>query len=748
MRNKKISRIIVLTLILSTLLSVSAFADVMGDYLNGYKVNQGAGMTLAKGIYWTGSDYRNENYIEYTANSAVQPMVVYGSKLTNYGSYSSMSNLLESRGYHAIAGINGDYYNMSNFEPLGVVIYEGRLISSDGGLNAVGFRADGSTVMGKPAMKMSVTVGGTPFALAKYNKTRNATDFALLDSEYGSTTKSAAAGFDVICTPSAGTVSMNCALTLTVDEVKESSGAVSIPSGKLVLSLAKTASEDKLAAVQALKAGDTVEVSITSAQQWQDVQFAVGSLYKLVTNGVVETGLNASYEPRTAIGLKPDGTMIMYTVDGRQSGYSIGATMPQVANRLIELGCTEATIMDGGGSTSMNAIYLGDKSISQINKSSGGTQRSVTNYIVLATKNSATGTAAQLAVTPLSTIMLSGAQRSFSAKAADEYGYAAAAPSGLTWSVTGGIGSIDPNGVFTAAGEGSGEVTVSSGNLAPASVGVRVVSTPDSISVKNQATGAAVSSLNIRAGGSIDLTAGAAINHTSLLSGDGCYTWGVTGGIGKIDADGKFTAADITGEGSITVTAGKKTVSIPVKLFQTGSFDDVRTTSWYYDAAEYVNEKGLITGTANRTFSPNLSVSRAMMTTVLWRMAGQPDVENAQSFTDVAADSWYAKAVAWAQSSGVVTGYGDGVFKPNTDVTRQQMAAMLYRYECSVNGTPTVSGSLSAYPDAGKVSAWATDAMNWCISKGIISGIDGKLVPDGTATRAQCAAIVQRYASK
>ena len=78
----------------------------------------------------------------------------------------------------------------------------------------------------------------------------------------------------------------------------------------------------------------------------------------------------------------------------------------------------------------------------------------------------------------------------------------------------------------------------------------------------------------------------------------------------------------------------------------------------------------------------------------------------------------------------------------------QQMAAMLYRYECSVNGTPTVAGSLSAYPDAGKVSAWATDAMSWCISKGIISGIDGKLVPDGTATRAQCAAIVQRYASK
>ena len=136
----------------------------------------------------------------------------------------------------------------------------------------------------------------------------------MLSAPLSNKSKSAAAGFDVICTPSVGNVSMNCALTLTVDEVKESSGAVSIPAGKLVLSLAKTASEDKLAAVKALKAGDAVEVSITSAQQWQDVQFAVGSLYKLVTNGVVETGLNASYEPRTAIGLKPDGEWHTYRI--------------------------------------------------------------------------------------------------------------------------------------------------------------------------------------------------------------------------------------------------------------------------------------------------------------------------------------------------------------------------------------------------------------------------------------------------
>ena len=750
MRNRKLTVTIALTLAICTLLSVTALADVMGTRLTGYSAAGGTGMTLARGIYWTGSDYRNENYIEYTANSDVQPMVVYGSKLTNYGSFSSMASLLQSKGYHVVAGINGDYYNMSNYEPLGVVIYEGRLISSDGGLNAVGFRSDGTAIIGRPAMSMTVTVGGTQFAMPKYNKTRNTTDFALLNTDYGPTTRSTAAGWDVICTSSADTVTLNTQLTLTVDSVEEDKGAVGIPSGKMVLSLPATASEDKIAAVKALKAGDTIQVSISGAEEWKDVQFAVGSLYKLVTNGTVGPRLDNTYEPRSAVGLKPDGTLVLYTVDGRQAGYSVGATMTQLAERMIELGCTEATIMDGGGSTSMNAIYLGDESISQINRSSGGTQRSVTDYIVLATKGTATGTASQLAIYPLSTIILKGGQRSFTARAADEYGYAAPLPSGVTYSVTGDAGTIDQNGVFTAQKEGTCTVTASAPNVTPASVEVRVVETPETITVINEAGKTAVTGLSVRAGGGVDFTASCSINHTAILSEDTDYSWGVTGNIGTIDANGKFTAADVTADGNITVTAGGKTVAIPIKTYQTGSFDDVRTTSWYYDAVEYVNGQGLITGTGTRQFSPGANISRAMMATVLWRMAGKPAAAGtAAGFSDVASGSWYSEAVAWAQSTGVVTGYSDGTFNPTGDINREQMAAMLYRYETLKNGAPASSGSLAAYTDAGKVSSWAKDAMTWCVTNGIITGTtDTAVSPKTTATRAQCAAIIQRYMTK
>ena len=133
--------------------------------------------------------------------------------------------------------------------------------------------------------------------------------------------------------------------------------------------------------MSALEVGDTVTINISCADGWEDVEYAIGSLYKLVTNGVVESGLDNSSAPRTAVGLTADGEMILYTIDGRQSGHSVGASMNQVASRLVELGCVEATLLDGGGSTTLNAVYGGEDVISQINKPSDGKQRSVTNYI-------------------------------------------------------------------------------------------------------------------------------------------------------------------------------------------------------------------------------------------------------------------------------------------------------------------------------------------------------------------------------
>lgn len=748
MLKRKINRIIVSALVVLMLLSISVFADVYGEQLTSYEAPQGVGMSINKGIYWTGSDYVNENYIEYTPNETVKPMVVYGSKLTNYGSYSAMASLLESKGYHAIAGINGDYYNMSTYEPIGIVIYEGNLISSDSGTNAVGFKDDGTAIIGRPYMNSKIVIGETEFSLPKINKARNTTDFSLMTPDYGSDTKSSDEGYDIICTPSEQYIKLNSSITLTVDEVKETNGKTAIPEGKMILTISAKASEDKIEAVKALQSGDAITVNVAASALWNDVVFAVGSYRKLVTNGQVETSeakLDETLEPRSAIGVKADGTIVVYTVDGRRSGYSVGATMTKLAQRLIEMGCVEATIMDGGGSTSMNTIYLGDSSISQVNKSSGGTQRSVTNYIVLATKVAATGQATQLTAYPLSNYMLVGNTRSYGVKAADEYGYAASVPGNLTYNVEGDIGTITDKGVFTATKPGIGGIKISSPGLSDAVVTVHVAETPDSITVKNQTTAKAVNSITLKAGASIDLTAVAMINHVTYATDDVCYDWSVEGDVGTITDQGKFTANDVTGEGKILVSAGDKTVSVAVSIYQNGAFDDVKSTDWYYDCTEYVNSNNLITGTANRTFSPNVKINRAMMATVLWRLAGKPVADNKSDFTDVEDGTWYSDAVAWAQSTGIVNGYEDNTFHPKDDISREQMAAMLYRYESVMKEAPETGSSLSGYPDADSVSSWATEALAWCVSKGIINGMDGKLAPADNATRAQCAAIIQRY---
>ena len=156
-------------------------------------------------------------------------------------------------------------------------------------------------------------------------------------------------------------------------------------------------------------------------------------------------------------------------------------------------------------------------------------------------------------------------------------------------------------------------------------------------------------------------------------------------------------------------------------------YTDVQAGDWYYDAVAYVSEHGLMDGVGSGKFNPEGAVTRAMVWTVLARMAGED--------TD-GGSTWYAKAQEWVMETGV----SDGT-NPTASITREQLAAMLYRYA----GSPAVTGSLSAYPDAGEVSDWAVDAMVWATEEGIINGMGGNLSPKTGATRAQLAAMLMRF---
>ena len=171
-------------------------------------------------------------------------------------------------------------------------------------------------------------------------------------------------------------------------------------------------------------------------------------------------------------------------------------------------------------------------------------------------------------------------------------------------------------------------------------------------------------------------------------------------------------------------------------------FGDVPQTSWFADAVKYVSENKLMNGTSTTAFSPNENMSRAMLATVLYRMSGET-AEADSSFGDVSSSAYYAAAVNWASSKGIVNGKDSGMFSPDLSITREQLAAMLYRYA----GEPSVSADLSAYTDAVSISPYAEKAVEWCVAKGILSGKSAtRLAPQDTATRAECAAMLQRFA--
>ena len=178
-------------------------------------------------------------------------------------------------------------------------------------------------------------------------------------------------------------------------------------------------------------------------------------------------------------------------------------------------------------------------------------------------------------------------------------------------------------------------------------------------------------------------------------------------------------------------------------------FNDVKESDWFYNDVVFANVRGLLIGTTHSTYDPNATLTRAMAATVLYRLAGEPAVTNTASFKDVPAKIWYEDAVAWAKANNVVNGYTDGTFRPDAEVTRQEMSAMLARYAANVAKIDTTAnGNLDAFSDANTVAPWAQAALVWVTSNGIIRGMDGKIAPNEKATRAQFAAIVSRFAAQ
>ena len=187
-------------------------------------------------------------------------------------------------------------------------------------------------------------------------------------------------------------------------------------------------------------------------------------------------------------------------------------------------------------------------------------------------------------------------------------------------------------------------------------------------------------------------------------------------------------------------------LSLSLTAFAAHSFRDVDQNSWYGGAVEYVYNKGLMSGVSAEVFSPDANMSRGMLVTVLYSMAGKPSVNATEPFADVGASDWYYKPVVWAYKNGIVAGTSANSFSPNSNITREQMVAIFSKYAAYKGLKAHASANITGYSDRHSISSYATNAFKWAVGAGIISGTSATtLSPQGNATRAQCAVIIRQF---
>jgi hypothetical protein len=255
------------------------------------------------------------------------------------------------------------------------------------------------------------------------------------------------------------------------------------------------------------------------------------------------------------------------------------------------------------------------------------------------------------------------------------------------------------------------------------------------------------------AGGTVTASAQRAAEGTEVVLTVTPDTGKALSALNVTDKNGADVAVTENADGtySFTMPASKATIKAtftdanaaekPEENCPAEAFTDVDTGKWYHEAVDYVLEKGIMEGNSNGTFTPDKYLTRAQLAQILYNAAGKPEVTVENTFTDVAADKWYATAVTWAAQAGVVEGNGDGTFSPDVYIKRQDLAVMLWRYA----GKPEATLTSLSFTDAAEASDYAQAALLWAAETGIVEGNNGKLSPKGNATRAQAATMIMRY---
>ncbi len=762
-------------LLTAALLLPTCLAAALGGILREEGMTIYPGMTYHETTYWStaANGRQTEHYYTYTPDGAVTPSVYFGTTLYGRSTLDEVTEMAAASGQTIVAAVNGSFFQMSNGIPYGLVVTDG-ILRSSGDINSVGFYADGTAVIGTPGLKVRITLG-TSATAAHYNKAMTVSNGLIIYSrDYDTYTKNTIRSYNVVVRPERAELTMSGSVRAEVLYAGEAYSA-EIPEGCFTISMAvDTPYTTTLAELQSLEAGDVITIETACDAAWEQVVYACGGDDLLVENGTARTAFTLdsadNRTSRTAIGLRADGTLVVYTVDGLQTGYSLGVTLSELAARMVELGCVIALNLDGGGSTTAGLRYPGYDALETVNSPSGGVQRACANFILFTMPTQTAGQAEQLFLYPQQAIALPGAEISYEVRATDAAYYTADVPDGLIFSAS--AGTVSDDGVFTA-GDAAGTVTVQAiGGLASGSATVTVIDEPTSLQIRNGQTTVSGSSVSVAYGGSVDLTAAAVYSGFEIYCSDRSVTWSVTDGLGTIDEDGVFTAngTGVT-SGTITATCGSISASVTVQitdLDETPPIVSVRLdggtlTAQITDDLSGVDELVLTYDdepveytwdgqTLYAQVPDGVTIIKLTASDRVGNRAGAY-VETGYEAENVFADmegNWASKYVNYLYGRGVLQGRSDAagnlIYAPSSAMTRQAFITSLIRW-LGVDTSQYDSVELP-FADADQISDYALPSIRAAYALGYLNGrtIDGELCadPGATITRQEAMAILGR----
>ncbi len=759
---KKLSRrcaaLVLAAALAATLCAPASASWALGTELTQRTVELGPGAALTSQSLWSASkaDLRTEHYVTYTPNSTLTPMVFSGSYVASTNTVHSAAAQLEAQGWRA-AAINGGFFNADG-TIVGMLMTDGVLRALDvANYTLLGFTADGRVFIDESKPTVSAAWTGFDgmqrvFPIAGFNAYRNNNyldKLYLYNQDFSSKVTSGGPCVSAILRPVNGEqMRMNRTLTLEVVSVADAVQDQTIFNGILPEGCYMLYAEDRnnpelLSALRELVPGTQVSIAVGGAsEQWDQAVYGISGLYTLLRDGQLTDGLPTSANPYTAVGLKGDGTAVFYTIDGRQGGYSVGATYTQVAQRLQELGCVSAVALDGGGSTTLGATLPGG-GFEVVNKPSTA-NRKINNTIALVSRAGESLFTPGAYVTAQTRVVLTGASLNVTAVPYDSAGRPVSGQF-LSWNATGGSVFGTESGAVYTAGQLPGSYTVSAGPGSPLSV--EVVDKLSALNVTRKDSSAKVDSLNLEPGEQVELTASGVWYNLPVAMDADDITWSADPAVGAIDTEGRFTAGTANGQGNITVTAGGVTVSIPVQVDRGDPFTDM-AGHWSADYVTRLYKLGLTTGYGQEDgtalFKPQDRLTRAELLAFITRALGVdesayytvelPFADN----TDI--PNWAQNYVQAMYTLGVLKGSNEnGVLYANVNgyVTREETMTILGRILAS-----SQSCDLSQFPDAALVSDWASPHVQTLVALNIVGGSNGLLSPKDYIDRAAIAKLL------